>query len=127
MSGGYWNYKNDALAYEIFGYEISTGCGQEGPQYESNLRLAVKQNPMGDAEVSALVFDVLCLLNAYDLAKSGDTDYEWYRKHLESFKQRWFKMPRAEQIRRIIEIAVSNLKEDLCETFALDLPAGPKE
>ena len=87
----------------------------------------MKQNPMGDAEVSALVFDVLCLLNAYDLAKSGDTDYERYLKHLKAFKRRWFKMPRAEQIRRIIEIAVSNLKEDLCETFALNLPASPKE
>ena len=46
---------------------------------------------MGDPEISALVYDVFCLLHSYDWAESGDTDMDAYQKDVEIFKSQWFK------------------------------------
>ena len=41
---------------------------------------------MGDPEISALVYDLFCLLHSYDWAESGDTDMDAYQKDVEIFK-----------------------------------------
>lgn len=124
MSGGYWNFTNDSLAYELFGYQCNTSTGLEGDRHDACFRDVVKNNPLYDPEVSALVYDVFCLLSSFDLAKSGDTCIDTYQKDVEVFKKRWFKKSRSEQVREIIDICTENMKKELYEAFSLDLPSG---
>ena len=73
MSGGCWNYMNDSAASEILGYHIYVGYGLDSDKHEKNYKQVVRDNPLGDPEISALVYDVFCLLHSYDWAESGDT------------------------------------------------------
>lgn len=91
MSGGCWNYMNDSAASEILGYHIYVGYGLDSDKHEKNYKQVVRDNPLGDPEISALVYDVFCLLHSYDWAESGDTDMDAYQKDVEIFKSRWFK------------------------------------
>lgn len=74
MSGGCWNYMNDSAASEILGYHIYVGYGLDSDRHEKNYKQVIRDNPLGDPEISALVYDVFCLLHSYDWAESGDTD-----------------------------------------------------
>lgn len=55
MSGGCWNYMNDSTANEILGYHIYVGYGMDSERHEKNYRMVVRENPLGDPEISALV------------------------------------------------------------------------
>lgn len=76
MSGGCWNYMNDSAASEILGYHIYVGYGLDSDKHEKNYKQVIRDNPLGDPEISALVYDVFCLLHSYDWAESGDTDMD---------------------------------------------------
>ena len=65
MSGGCWNYMNDSAASEILGYHIYVGYGLGSDKHEKNYKQVVRDNPLGDPEISALVYDVFCLLHSY--------------------------------------------------------------
>ena len=65
MNGGCWNYMNDSTANEILGYHIYVGYGMDSERHEKNYRMVVRENPLGDPEISALVYDVFCLLHSY--------------------------------------------------------------
>lgn len=80
MSGGCWNYMNDSAASEILGYHIYVGYGLDSERHNENYKMVVRDNPLGDPEISALVYDVFCLLHSYDWAESGDTDMNDYAK-----------------------------------------------
>ena len=67
---------------------------------------------MGDPEISALVYDVFCLLHSYDWAESGDTDMDAYQKDVEIFKNQWFKKARKDRIKEMIDISTEKLKEE---------------
>lgn len=58
MSGGCWNYMNDSAASEILGYHIYVGYGLDSDKHEKNYKQVVRDNPLGDPEISALVYDV---------------------------------------------------------------------
>ena len=79
-----------------------------------------QHNPLGDPEISALVYDVFCLLHSYDWAESGDTDIDAYQKDVEIFKKRWFKKARKDRIKEMIDISTEKLKEDLYQAFGLE-------
>ena len=117
MSGGCWNYMNDSAASEILGYHIYVGYGLDSERHNENYKMVVRDNPLGDPEISALVYDVFCLLHSYDWAESGDTDMDAYQKDVAAFKKRWFKKTRAAQIKEMIDICADNLKEDLYRAF----------
>lgn len=124
MSGGHWDYKNDQLAYEIFGWNTQTDCGLTGKEHDVQQKLAMKSNPLSDPELSALVFDVFCLLHSYDWARSGDTDMEDFRKDAQDFRNRWLGTTREAQVRVIVESCVEQLKDDL---YAALLPHEEKQ
>ena len=65
MSGGCWNYMNDSAASEILGYHIYVGYGLDSDKHEKNYKQVIRDNPLGDPEISALVYDVFCLLHSY--------------------------------------------------------------
>ena len=75
---------------------------------------------MGDPEISALVYDVFCLLHSYDWAESGDTDMDAYQKDVEIFKGRWFKKARIDRIKEIIDISTEDLKDELYSAFGCE-------
>ena len=75
---------------------------------------------MGDPEISALVYDVFCLLHSYDWAESGDTDMDAYHKDVEIFKSQWFKKARKDRIKEMIDISTEKLKEDLYKVFGFE-------
>ena len=118
MSGGHWDYKNDSLASEIFGYDISVDYDLTSDEHEKNQRKAVRLNPLEDLEISALIYDVFCLLHSYDWAVSGDTDESVYWNDVAEFKKRWFKMNREAQMLNIIDICTETLRASLYKTFS---------
>lgn len=75
---------------------------------------------MGDPEISALVYDVFCLLHSYDWAESGDTYMDAYQKDVEIFKSQWFKKARKDRIKEMIDISTEKLKEDLYKVFGFE-------
>ena len=75
---------------------------------------------MGDPEISALVYDVFCLLHSYDWAESGDTDMDAYQKDVEIIKSQWFKKARKDRIKEMIDISTEKLKEDLYKVFGFE-------
>ena len=75
---------------------------------------------MGDPEISALVYDVFCLLHSYDWAESGDTDMDAYQKDVEIFKSQWFKKARKDRIKEMIDISTEKLNADLYKAFGFE-------
>lgn len=122
MSGGYWDYRDRSLATDIFGYHIDTACGLAGEKHDENMRIVIKDNKLGDPEISAIAFDLFCLLYSYDYAESGDSCREDYLKDAEAFKQRWLKTSRTKQVQRMINICTENLRQELYEAFSVGAP-----
>ena len=110
MSGGHWNYRNDYLARDIFGWHLNLDYGEEG---FAERRKAMRLNPLEDKEISGLVWDVFCLLHSYDWYISGDTNEDIYRADVEYFKKRWFRTSRKDILRSIVNTSCDQLKEEL--------------
>lgn len=110
MSGGHWDYKNDTLSGYIFGWDVSPNYGKEG---FGQWKKAVRSNPLEDKELSALLWDVFCLLHSYDWYISGDTNEDIYRADVEYFKKRWFRTSRKDILRSIVNTSCDQLKEEL--------------
>lgn len=105
MSGGYFNYIDSNLKYEVFGWTNKP------------------RNVFEDREISELVWDVLTLLHDYDWYKSGDTDEDTYIKAKNDFKKKWLGNKETRH-KKIIDQAVSELKEELYKTFVPDRDVG---
>ena len=117
MSGGHFNYKNDNLCSEIFGWGLSPDYGEHGFKQS---KIARRMNPLEDSIISELVFDVFCLLHSYDWYESGDTCEETYREDVKRFKEKWLKQPLEHRAKEIIEDAISNLREEMYLTFGIE-------
>ena len=98
MSGGRFNYYNDYLKSEMFGYGGDKTI-----------------NVMEDAEISELVWDVLELISAFDYYESCDTDRETYIKAKNDFKNKWFKNSRKIRLEKIVDRKIEELKKDIAE------------
>ena len=100
MSGGHFEYLDDRLKTEIFGY-----CQK-------------MKNVFEDREISQLVWEVLDLIHDYDWYISGDTCKDTYLEAKSNFKKRWF-TNRGVRVKRIINESIDDLKKELYETFTL--------
>lgn len=109
MSGGYFNYSNDAAARDIFGYEPAISYGLEDLQREA--KQVAKDNPLEDHEISELVYDVFCLLHSYDWYKECDTSYETYQKDVAFFKNKWLRVTPSKRMDRLTEQAIERIKD----------------
>lgn len=87
MSGGFWNYANNDLANELFGWNMSAQYGKKG---FSQAQIARDINPMNDKELSEMIWDLLCLLHSKDYYESGDISESTYEEDLNYFKKKWF-------------------------------------
>ena len=100
MSGGRFNYMDSCLKNEIFRY------------YDK------PDNVFEDREISELVWDVLDLIHDYDWYASGDTCKETYLEAKSKFKKKWFSN-RGVRVRRIVDEAIEETRQELYETFNL--------
>lgn len=101
MSGGRFDYKDSSLKNEIYGWT-------DRPS-----------NVFEDREISELVWDVLDLIHDYDWYASGDTCKETYLKAKSGFKKKWLDN-RGVRVRRIVDDAIEQCKNELYNTFGLD-------
>lgn len=103
MSGGVWNYANDTLAGDIFGWGLDIDYGLNREEHKISAMQARKADPLEDKELSELVFDVFCLLHSYDWYTSADTGEATYRADVKAFKDKWLKRSGAQRIKDEIE------------------------
>lgn len=101
MSGGFFDYQDSNLKNAIFGY--------------SNELI----NVFEDREISELVFDVLNLIHDFDYYRCGDTCKQTWLKAKTVFKKKWLDN-RGQRIKRIVDMALAELKEELYETYGLE-------
>lgn len=101
MSGGYFDYKDNNLKMEIFGWGDKP------------------RNVFEDREISELVWDVLNLIHDYDWYISGDTCKDTYLKNKANFKKKWFSN-RGVRVRHTVDTAIRELRDELYETFNLE-------
>lgn len=104
MSGGRWNYMQSTLANEVFDWRLSVDYGDDG---RAQSKYARKLNPMGDHDISELVWDVFCLLQSRDWCLSGDTCEETYLKDVKAFKEKWLQRTNAD--------VIASYKDDLMD------------
>lgn len=105
MSGGYFDYKNNDLYYELFGYG-------EGTRY----------NTLEDLEMSDLAKDFLDVLHEFDYYKSGDTDESDYREAVDNFKKKWIyaeEQTKNDRIKNMIDSELDRVKSSLYQTFKI--------
>ena len=117
MSGGHFNYSNDTLCHEIFGWGVSANYGERG---FAQSKLARKFNPLEDLVISELVFDVFCLLHSFDWYSSGDTCEETYREDVARFKKKWLKQIPKSTIKEIVNDETSRLRDELYNAFGTE-------
>lgn len=72
-------------------------------------------NPMRDVELSMLMYDVSCLLQAAEWSASGDISCEKYKEIKALFKDKWFNKTdeqKSKECKELIEEYVRELKTD---------------
>lgn len=120
MSGGKWDYINDRVANELFGYYLDVDYGLADDDVNYSRKLARKINPLEDKLLSELVFDVLCLLHSYDWYVSGDNCEDVYKKDKKYFKQKWLKGVSKDLVTKIVEEEIERTKEELISSLVIE-------
>ena len=98
MSGGRFDYKDEALKTEIFGWGDKP------------------TNVFEDREISELTWDLLNLIREYDWYISGDTGRDDYLVAKDKFKTKWLGN-RGTRVKSVIDDAIRDLRTELYETF----------
>ena len=106
MSGGHFNYLDSHLKNEIFSW--SDKC----------------HNVLDDRELSELVWDMLDLLHDYDWYISGDTGEDSWIKAKKKFKDKWLNAERKDIVKRMIDDAVEECREELYRTYDVEVRDG---
>lgn len=82
MSGGLWDYQNDMLRRKIFADEAYDEEIDEWIDVDN-------PNPLEDAFLSELLYDMFNILHDCDWYFSGDTGEETYNKQKSEFLAKW--------------------------------------
>lgn len=121
MSGGHWNYQNDSLANEIFGWDLSPNYGKKGfSQYAA----ARRSNPLEDKLLSEMLWDMFCLLHSYDWYACGDTCEKTFREDVEYFKKKWLLLPDKDFVKREIDSALEEARMELYRSLGANKEAN---
>ena len=113
MSGGYFDYRNDYMKTDIFGYEFNADYGEDAFKNQN------VPNVFEDREISELIADIFDLIHSFDWYRSGDTGKDTYLKDKKMFKNKWLSN-RGVRVRTIVDNAIDNLKEELYETYGIN-------
>lgn len=117
MSGGHFEYLNDRLCQDIFGWSISPDYGDRG---FNQSKIARKINPIEDLVMSELIFDVFCILHSFDWYKSGDTGEDDYKVDVRRFKDKWLNQIPEQRVREIIDDELRTKRDELYQAFNID-------
>lgn len=91
MSGGSMDYVYSSLAMALNIPSGSYGIGNgKRSSYNDDVKDTRRLNPMHDAELSEMMYDVSCLLNSLEWYESGDIGEEQYLADVSTFKSKWF-------------------------------------
>ena len=82
MSGGLWDYQNDMLRWRIFTDEVYDEETDEWIDVDN-------PNPLEDAFLSELLYDMFDILHDCDWYLSGDTGGETYTQQRNNFLTKW--------------------------------------
>lgn len=116
MSGGHFEYLDQKLAREMFGWDIDICYGEKG---FSKVNKAGAINPLQDREISKLTWDLLCLIYSFDYYICGDTGEETYLEDLKYFKDKWLKPGRKETAKRLIDEECNELRKELYKELGI--------
>lgn len=114
MSGGHFDYRNDNLCRDIYGWSISPDYGKRGFEQSA---LARQLDPFDDIVMSELIFDVFCVIHSYDWWQSGDTGEKTYREDVQRFKDKWLKQIPDDRVREIIDDELNVVRGRLYQAF----------
>ena len=119
-----WNYINCTEVQRVYAPLIQR-CGiLDCKEHDAIAKALVREHPLVDPEFSVMVYDMFCVLNAFQFADSSQADMNAFFFELDLFKKRWLEKTRSEQMHEMIDICVDNLREDLrksfCESFIVD-------
>ncbi len=106
MSGGHFSYLDTRLRDEIYGFR-------------DEWTRAKLPNAFEDREISALIYDVLCLIHEFDWYICGDTDEEDYLKAKAEFKERWLDRPQTERVKMLIDESLQEVRDELYWTYGI--------
>lgn len=109
MSGGYWDYKNNELRDEIFGYI-----------YERDGEKVNIPNVLEDKILSEMVWDMLNMLGDFDYYKCGDTCKETWIKSKQEFKKKWLSKDNKNLYKEIIDKSLEELRDELYKSIEID-------
>lgn len=112
MSGGRFDYKDEYAMSEIFGCD-----GFLYGEYSKDYKIP---NVFEDREISELIFDVFMLIHDYDWYASADTCKDDYLKSKAEFKKKWLGNKRGIVVKRIIDKAIEEAKQELYETYDIE-------
>lgn len=116
MSGGHFEYLDQKLAREMFGWGIDICYGEKG---FSKVNKAGAINPLQDREISKLTWDLLCLIYSFDYYICGDTGEETYLEDLKYFKDKWLKPGRKETAKRLVDEECEELRKELYKELGI--------
>lgn len=85
---------------------------------------AITINPFGDKEMSAIIFEVLTLVDLFLSNRTKDPNttqptQDW-QLAVQAFKDKWLKSEAPERIMYVIDQSIEDLREGLMATFGLD-------
>lgn len=112
MSGGRFDYKDEYAMSEIFRCDAFLFGG-----YDKDYKIP---NVFEDREISELIFDVFMLIHDYDWYASSDTSKDDYLKSKAEFKKKWLGNNRGIVVKRIIDKAIEEAKQELYETYDIE-------
>lgn len=124
MSGGYWNYDQITLGYDMFpGCDVCYGLGNNTKSkyghYTESIKRARQLDPMEDKQISELVFDVLCLIYSADWYKEADIGEERYRADIKFFKEKWLLQKPDQLIKDEIDKSIKEAQDELYISLGL--------
>ena len=122
MSGGRWDYGQCNLGYDMYPQsDVCYGLGEDTKyrEYTKSVKAARSTNPMGDKQISELVYDVLCLIHSCDWYLSGDTCENQYLEDVKFFKQKWLKIKPEDAIKAEIDKSIGEAKDELYKSFGI--------
>lgn len=105
MSRGYWNYKNQDLCDNIFGW---------------NSDVDNVPNVFEDKEISQLIREVFYLLYAFDSYKCSDWSEGTWLEVKNKFKEKWLGAPTDDRVKAIVEQVMNEAKAEIYKTFDIE-------
>lgn len=114
MSRGYWDYRDESLRDEIFGYsDISR---EKILDADDKVCDAFK-----DREISELIHDVFAIMYARDSDLCGDWSHASYLEVVAQFKKKWLNKSEETRTKYFIDKAVSELKKEFYKTYGIHI------